>query len=202
MTSIDTPSDLAPGGPVAFASADDTRFLLSALQGAGGSIPITLALPPDDLDVEGHALSSTVGLNLRLGDDDTEGHAISLQFPTTEAAARFRRNLLLAGALAGSIVIGTTGAVVISSQAAPSTDVVPQIEAPVHAWPAGHGPMEGADPPSQYVVEEAAPLPLTPSVNPATDKPWDRGFVEDADGAPPALPLDPAPGHGNLEDPG
>ena len=115
---------------------------------------------------------------------------------------RFRRNLLMAGALAGSIVIGTTGAVVISSQAAPSTDVVPQITAPVHAWPAGHGPLEGADPMAPISVQEAAPLLLTPSVNPATGKPYDRGFLEDADGAAPAPPADPAPGHGNLEDPG
>ena len=131
----------------------------------GGSTgkPVAIRISPaESSDVEGHALDSTsVSLNLLLEGDDTAGHAISVRFPTAEDAARFRRNVLVAGVLAGTIVIGSAGAIAMTSQ--------PPMTAPVDQSRAYQQP--GAD-----VVS-----PVT-GINPATGKPWRAGFQERSDG--------------------
>ncbi|HUF06721.1 MAG TPA: hypothetical protein VMP86_04945 [Candidatus Binatia bacterium] len=63
----------------------------------------------DDDDTEGHLLRSAVTVRVASDDDDTEGHAISVHFPTKEEADAFRKRLLLAGALAGTIALGAAG---------------------------------------------------------------------------------------------
>ncbi len=194
--------DRGAAGPVAFAAADDARALRALLEGREGqAIPITLTVPPDtDADVEGHLSLQSVALTLHLDEDDTEGHAISLHFPTAEDAARFRRNVILTGALAGSIVLGSAGAVVISSQPASPADEVPLLRTPVYERPAGHGLLEGVDPIPAISVPAAA-TPLTTSIDPATGRPADRGFLEGVDGPVPGPADSPAtrpPGRGPL----
>lgn len=172
-------------GAVEFATADDAARLRALLAGrAGQPMSVTLAPADSDADVEGHAESPSVALTLILDDDDVEGHAISVHFPTSADAARFRRNLLLTGALAGSLVLGSAGAVVISSQAtAPADDV---IRGPVYERPVGRGALEYSDPTmsiSEAAAAAAAAEVLAPVViDPATGKPTDRGFLEGADG--------------------
>ena len=192
-------------GAVAFASADDARALRALLEGREGqTIAITLTIPTDtdtDADVEGHAALQSVALTLHLDEDDTEGHAISVHFPTRDDAARFRRNLLLTGALAGSIVLGSAGAVVISSQPGSPADDVPLVRTPVYERPAGHGLLEGVDP-LPAIVTPAAAAPFVTSIDPATGRPADRGFLEGVDGPVPG-PADTSttrpPGRGPLE---
>lgn len=172
-------------GSVEFATADDAQTLRTILEGrAGQPLSITLAPAYSDADVEGHAESPSVALTLRLGDDDVEGHAISVHFPTSADAARFRRNLLLTGAVAGSLILGSAGAVVINSQAnAPADDA---IRGPVYERPVGRGALEYSDP-TMSISEAAAAAAAaetiaTVGINPATGKPADRGFLEGADG--------------------
>lgn len=205
MTSTGGPAsmgDRGAAGAVAFASADDTRALRALLEGREGqTIPITLTVPPDtDADVEGHLSLQSVALTLHLDEDDTAGHAISVHFPTADDAARFRRNVILTGALAGSIVLGSAGAVVISSQPASPADEVPLLRTPVYERPAGHGLLEGVDPFPAISVPAAA-MPLTTPIDPATGRPADRGFLEGVDGPVPGPADSPAtrpPGRGPL----
>lgn len=177
--------DLAPGGAVAYASAEDARNLRALLEDRGGqAIPVTLAMPSQaEADVEGHGQLRSVALTLLVGGDDTEGHAISVNFPTAEAAARFRRNLLLTGALAGSIVLGSAGAFVITSQLSAPADDAPLTRTPVYERPAGHGALEGVDPYSSVSTDAAAPAVVITLIDPATGRPADRGFLEGPDGA-------------------
>lgn len=202
--------DLAPGGAVAYASAEDARNLRALLEDRGGqAIPVTLAMPAEaEADVEGHGQLRSVALTLLVEDDDTEGHAISVNFPTAEAAARFRRNLLLTGALAGSIVLGSAGAFVITSQSSAPADDVPLIRTPVYERPAGHGVLEGVDPFPTVSTEAAAPAVLVAPMDPATGRPADRGFPAGVDGGLTGggsnesvnnEPVNRQPGHGPLE---
>lgn len=204
MTTVgDAPSmgDLAPGGAVAYASAEDARDLRALLEDRGGqAIPITLALPAEaEADVEGHGQLRSVALTLLVGDDDTEGHAISVNFPTAEAAARFRRNLLLTGALAGSIVLGSAGAVVITSQVSSPADDASLPRTPVYERPAGHGALEGVDPFSSVSTDAAAPafvISLTDSGHPAG---VDGGITEASNESVANEPVNRPPSRGPLE---
>jgi hypothetical protein len=175
-------------GSVEFATADDAQTLRTILEGrAGQPLSITLAPAYSDADVEGHAESPSVALTLRLGDDDVEGHAISVHFPTSADAARFRRNLLLTGAVAGSLILGSAGAVVINSQAnAPADDA---IRGPVYERPVGRGALEYSDPTMSIseaaaaaAAAEAAAAVTPMAIDPATGKPADRGFLAGVEG--------------------
>ncbi len=121
--------------------------------------------PPERSDVEGHALESqSVWLNLQLEGDDTEGHAINVHFPTPAAADTFRRNLLAAGILAGSIVIGSAGAIAITSN----------LSAPDARTPVTHQ--------AQYMAPAEQGFDIATGINPATGMPWRSGFQERSDG--------------------
>ena len=74
-----------------------------------------ITLQPIDDDVQGHEVSSTVTLRAFGDDDDTEGHAISVHFPTVEEADAFRRRLMVAGVLAGSIAVGAVAGIGIAN---------------------------------------------------------------------------------------
>jgi len=146
----------------------------------GGPISARLA-PAESGDVEGHVFQvaqPSVAINLQLDDDDVEGHAISLHFPSLEEAERFRRGLLAAGVLAGTIAIGSAGAIAISSQPASSELSYPaQVQA--YERPAGHGMLQGAD--VADVAAPAAAASTTSAVDPATGKPVRSGFQQSAE---------------------
>lgn len=117
-------------------------------------------------DVEGHLLDSqTLLLNLLLEGDDTEGHAINVHFPTAADADKFRRNVLAAGILAGTIVLGSAGAIAITS----NMSSAPDLSAPVTNS-------------SQYMAPAQAGSDIATGINPATGQPWNTGFQERSDG--------------------
>jgi hypothetical protein len=84
--------------------------------GRGAESPVILR-PADDADedVEGHAAGTSVRLRAFDDESDTEGHAISINFPTREEADAFRRRLMLAGVLTGTIALGAAAGAGLSS---------------------------------------------------------------------------------------
>ena len=148
--------------PLTFPDEKAEQRLRARLK-AGEALSVRIA-PTDASDVQGHALDLTqesVWLNLQLEGDDTEGHAIRVQFPTVADADKFRRNMLAAGVLAGSIVIGSAGAIAISSNRAVdlSTDASTVTQ-------------------SQYMAPAQQDFAIPTGINPATDMPWRSGFQE------------------------
>ena len=150
---------------------------------ARGSGPITVRLAPaDTADVEGHAFGvalRSVALRLRVDGNDTEGHAISVHFPTADDANRFRRSLLAAGLLAGTIVIGSAGAIAITSQPVPAT-LSTAAQTQVYERPAGHGMLQGADM-SDVAAPAATAAAARSGIDPVTGKPARSGFQEQAE---------------------
>jgi hypothetical protein len=121
--------------------------------------------PAERSDVEGHVLDSqSVLVNLQLEGDDTEGHAINVHFPTAADADNFRRNVLAAGLLAGTIVIGSAGAIAITS----NLSSAPDTSAPVTQ--------------SEYMAPAQQGFDIATGINPATGQPWRTGFQERSDG--------------------
>ena len=121
--------------------------------------------PAERSDVEGHVLDSqSVLVNLQLEGDDTEGHAINVHFPTAADADNFRRNVLAAGLLAGTIVLGSAGAIAITS----NLSSAPDLSAPVTQ--------------SQYMAPDQQGFDIATGINPATGQPWRTGFQERSDG--------------------
>lgn len=132
----------------------------------GRALSVRIA-PATPSDVQGHALDvaqDQVWLNLQLEGDDTEGHAIRVQFPTAADADKFRRNMLAAGILAGSIVIGSAGAIAITSNLQ-----APDVSAPVTNQ-------------AQYMAPDQQGFDIATGINPATGQPWRTGFQERSDG--------------------
>ena len=152
--------------PLTFADPKAEQRLRARLN-AGRATPVRIA-PADPADVQGHALDLTqesVWLNLQLEGDDTEGHAIRVQFPTVADADRFRRNMLAAGILAGSIAIGSAGAIAITSNRA---DVSTDVSAPVTTQ-------------AQYMAPADQGYSVQAGINPATGMPWRSGFQDGSD---------------------
>ena len=153
--------------------------------------PCSLTLAPE-AEVEGHAALDSVALTLILDDDDTEGHAINVHFPSTADAARFRRNLMVAGVLGGSLLLGSAGAIAITSQLGAPSDNAPVQRAPAYERPAGHGTLEGVDPLAPAAIPLAPGIEAAPAISeigPATDtvtgRPAGSGFLEGAEGPVP-----------------
>jgi len=88
---------------------DDPEWIRQRLAGRPGPTRVVLRAGDDDQDAEGHAMGTTLRLQAFDEEDDTEGHAISIHFPSREAAADFRRRLMLTGALTGTLVLGAAG---------------------------------------------------------------------------------------------
>lgn len=154
--------------PLTFPDEQAEQRLRARLK-AGQALSVRIA-PTDASDVQGHALDLTqesVWLNLQLEGDDTEGHAIRVQFPTVADADKFRRNMLAAGVLAGSIVIGSAGAIAISSNRA--VDLSTDVSAPVTTQ-------------AQYMAPAQQGSDMLTGINPATGQPWRTGFQERSDG--------------------
>ena len=106
-------------GHVNLRVTDDDGWLTELATRDPGERRITLS--PSDDDTEGHGTSSTVALQVFGGDDDTEGHAVSVHFPSLEEADAFRRRLMLAGVLAGTIAVGAVAGIGLANL--PSDDV-------------------------------------------------------------------------------
>lgn len=147
--------------PVAFPDQATEQRLRARLSGSQGTaVPVRISAAPPS-DVEGHALDLTsVWVRLELEGNDTEGHAIRVQFPTSADADKFRRNILTAGILAASIVLGSAGAIALTSQPASNTQID---QSEVYQAPA-----QGAE--------------VLTGINPATGMPWRSGFLERSDG--------------------
>jgi hypothetical protein len=91
---------------ISFADSAEQDGFLSALRRRGGRARVDV-MPDQAADTEGHALLPLADVLLRISDeDDTEGHAISVHFPSAREADEFRKRLLLAGVLAGTVALG------------------------------------------------------------------------------------------------
>lgn len=145
--------------------------------------PVSVRLVPSQAgDVEGHVLQSvqqSVVINLQMDEDDVEGHAISLHFPSLEEAEKFRRNLLAAGVIAGTLVVGSAGAIAISSNQAANPGGL-EYPAQVQSYdrPAGHGMLQGAD---IAAPEAGAQSIAITGTDPATGQPARTGLQQGAD---------------------
>lgn len=159
-----TSSDQQGTLPVTFPDQEaEQRFRARLTSSRGGALPVRIT-GAQRADVEGHAFDlASVWLSLQLEGDDTEGHAIRVQFPTAADADRFRRNILAAGILAGSIVLGSAGAIALTSNLA-----TPDVSAPVNQ--------------SQYMAPAQQGVDIATGINPATGMPWRSGFQERSDG--------------------
>jgi len=93
----------------------DRSWLEEKLRREPGSTRLRLSL--DDYDTEGHGAGGGTLVRVVVDDDDTEGHALSIHFPTAHEADAFRKRVMLAGVLVGTVAIGTaTGAGLASLQ--------------------------------------------------------------------------------------
>ena len=99
--------DFAESGR-AIVQPDDRDWLDSKLRREPGST--RLSVSPDDLDTEGHGRAGGTAVRVIVADDDdTEGHALSIHFPSTAEADAFRKRLMVAGVLAGTVALGAAG---------------------------------------------------------------------------------------------
>lgn len=181
-----TIGDLEQVVPMAFPDGETERQLNARLRsGDDRAIKVRIA-PASDADVEGHALAGaerSLVIKVGLDEDDTEGHAISVHFPTAAEAETFRRRLVAAGLLTGTIAIGSVGAVAIANMPTASSDVSFPANTAVYERPAGHGLLEGVD------VTDAAPAAAAAAattqvggIDPATGKPARSGMLEGVEG--------------------
>lgn len=88
---------------------DDPLWMQQQLDQKADQALVVLRPIDDDFDTEGHTAGTVLRVQAFGDEDDTEGHAISVQFPSREEAAAFRRRLVLAGALTGTLVLGAAG---------------------------------------------------------------------------------------------
>jgi hypothetical protein len=180
-----TIGDLQQVVPMTFGDKKAEEQLRARLRRARGALKVRIT-PTEQPDVEGHAMDTTmrsVWLRLQLDDDDTEGHAISVHFPTAVDADRFRRNLLAAGLLAGTIVVGSAGAIAVSSLPSAVPAGTPAAQSQVYERPAGSGMLRGADIAEESSLGAAAAIPsqAPATIDEATGKPARSGFQEGAD---------------------
>jgi hypothetical protein len=77
-----------------------------------------IRIGPADDDTSGQILADAATVDVVVFGDDVEAHSLTLRFPNAQDAATFRRNLLLTGALAGTLTVGSIAAAGAMSQAA------------------------------------------------------------------------------------
>ena len=176
---------LGPSGPavsVTFENRDDEARIRALVAARGGSPLVAELVSAGGDDVEGHAESASIDLTLRLAEEDVAGHAISVHFPTAQDAARFRRNLIAGSLLASTLVIGSAGAIVISTQSgAPATPASTE-RTPVYERPAGRGALEGVDIEAPVPVIAPSLVNDAPAIDAATGRPAGAGFLEGTEG--------------------
>lgn len=149
--------------PLAFPDEKAEQRLRARLT-AGQALTVRIA-PTEPSDVQGHSLDlakDSIWLKLLLEGDDTEGHAIRVTFPTAADADKFRRNMLAAGVLAGSIVLASAGAIALTS------NLPLDVSAPVTTQ-------------AQYMAPAQQEYAIPAGINPATDMPWRSGFQDGSD---------------------
>ena len=149
--------------PLAFPDEKAEQRLRARLT-AGQALSVRIA-PTEPSDVQGHSLDLAKGsiwLKLLLEGDDTEGHAIRVTFPTAADADKFRRNMLAAGVLAGSIVLASAGAIALTS------NLPLDVSAPVTTQ-------------AQYMAPAQQEFSIPSGINPATNMPWRSGFQDGSD---------------------
>jgi hypothetical protein len=149
--------------PLAFADEKAEQRLRARLS-TGQAMSVRIA-PTEPSDVQGHSLDlakDSIWLKLMLEGDDTEGHAIRVTFPSAADADKFRRNMLAAGVLAGSIVLASAGAIALTSNL--SFDA----SAPVTTQ-------------AQYMAPAQQEYAIPSGINPATNMPWRSGFQDGSD---------------------
>ena len=149
--------------PLAFPDEKAEQRLRARLS-TGQALSVRIA-PTEPSDVQGHALDlakDSIWLKLLLEGDDTEGHAIRVTFPTVADADKFRRNMLAAGVLAGSIVLASAGAIALTSS------LPLDVSAPVTNQ-------------AQYMAPAQQEFAIPSGINPATNMPWRSGFQDGSD---------------------
>ena len=149
--------------PLAFPDEKAEQRLRARLK-TGQQLSVRIA-PTDPSDVQGHSLDlakDSIWLKLLLEGDDTEGHAIRVTFPSAADADRFRRNMLAAGVLAGSIVLASAGAIALTS------NLPLDVSAPVTTQ-------------AQYMAPAQQEYAIPAGINPATNMPWRSGFQDGSD---------------------
>ena len=149
--------------PLAFPDEKAEQRLRARLR-TGQAMSVRIA-PTEPSDVQGHSLDmakDSIWLKLLLEGDDTEGHAIRVQFPTAADADKFRRNMLAAGVLAGSIVLASAGAIALTS------NLPLDVSGPVTTQ-------------AQYMAPAQQEYAIPAGINPATNMPWRSGFQDGSD---------------------
>jgi len=174
--------------PMTFPDYKTEERLIARLNSSDGRALSVRITAGEQSDVEGHAFDAalkSVWLKLQLEEDDTEGHAINVHFPTAAEADKFRRNLLAAGILAGAVVIGSAGAIAVTSL--PAT---PGLSVPVEQRQI-YQPVQGVGVNDPATGSSATSASTDTGINPATGMPWRSGFQEGA-GAGSTGPVDAA----------
>jgi hypothetical protein len=174
-----TIGDLSQVVPMAFPDATVAQQLAARLKSGDDQALSVRITPAEESDVEGHLRSSAVSITIQLDDDDVEGHAMSVHFPSSAEADRFRRRLMAVGLLAGTIAIGSAGAAVIANQPISTGAAVPGSAPITYQAPAGRGFFEGAD-------ISVAPAAAVAAAEAAVGSGTRGGMVEGADIGMPA----------------
>ena len=157
-------------------------------------------------DVEGNTFGGTlrsVWVNVRLEADEIVGPAISVHFPTAEEAALFRRRLMAAGILAGTIAVASVGAIGLANMPTTPSLNAPASQTQVYERPAGHGFLEGAgiNDPAPATAPAAATSNPAAGIDPVTGKPMQSGLLKGADVAPSGASQAAGPGAQVVERP-
>jgi len=192
--------------PVGFPDRATQELLRDRLETAAKKkLPVRIELT-EQPDVEGNTFGATlrsVWVNVRLDADEIVGPAISVHFPSAEEAALFRRRLIAAGILAGTIAVASVGAIGVANSTTPSSVAAPAEQSQVYQRPAGHGFLEGAginDPASATSPAAATGNPAA-GIDPVTGKPARSGLLKGADIAPSGASDAAAPGAQVLQRP-
>jgi len=114
---IEVPGDDTEGHATGAVVAGGDEDWIRDRLGRGGKSSVVLRPGDDGDDVEGHAGGARLRLRAFDSEDDTEGHAISVNFPSREEADAFRKRLMLAGVLTGTLLLGAAGGAGLASMA-------------------------------------------------------------------------------------
>jgi hypothetical protein len=177
--------------PVGFPDPKTEERLREQLSSAAKKkLPVSIELS-EQPDVEGNTFGAalrSVWVNVRMDAGEIVGPPISVHFPSAEEAALFRRRLIAAGVLAGTIAVASVGAIGLANLPTASSLNAPASQTQVYERPAGHGFLERAviDEPAAATAPAAATNPAT-GIDPATGKPERSGLLKGADiGSAPA----------------
>ncbi len=102
---LDVVLDSGEGFPMSFGldPIEDVTWAWLSDRLLSGALPVTFGVP--ELDTEGHAIATDEVVVDLYVEDDVEGHAVRLRFATKEEAGAFRRSVLAAGRLGGSLSV-------------------------------------------------------------------------------------------------